>query len=128
MPMECVEEYIAEHTSLPRVVSRIYRLDDPWPLSHGELNLAQEVREVSGKTEITMEDIAKACLALSPLLGMDTEPCETVIEHVEKVANLAGAEEETVRLIYNGMIAFLGEVISRVKAKAKELERQQAPH
>jgi len=73
-------------------------------------------------------DIAKAGLALSPLLAMDTEPCETVIEHVEKVANLAGAEEETVRLIYNGMIAFLGEVISRVKAKAKELERQQAPH
>ena len=82
------------------VVSRIYRLDDPWPLSHGELNLAQEAREASGKTEITMEDIAKAGLALSPLLAMDTEPCETVIEHVEKVANLAGAEEETVRLIY----------------------------
>jgi hypothetical protein len=107
------------------VVSRIYRLGDPWPLSHGELNLAQEA---SGKTEITMEDIAKAGLALSPLLAMDAEPCETVIEHIEKVANLAGAEEETVRLIYNGMIAFLGEVISRVKAKAKELERQQAPH
>ena len=126
MPMDCIEEYIAEHTSLPiEVVSRIYRLGDPWPL---ELNLAQEAREASGKTEITMEDIAKPGLALSPLLAMDTEPCETVIEHVEKVGNLAGAEEETVRLIYNGMIAFLGEVISRVKAKAKELERQQAPH
>ena len=126
-PMEGVEEYIAERTSLSiEVVSRIYRLGDPWPLSHRGLNLAQDAREATGKTEITMEDMAKAGLALIPLLAMDTEPCPIVIEHIEQVANLSGAEEGTVCQIYNGMIAFLGEVISLVEAKAKELEMQQA--
>jgi hypothetical protein len=126
-PMEGVEEYIAEHTSLPiEVVRRIYRLGDPWPPSHGGLNLGQDAREATGKSEITMEDIVTVWLALIPLLAMDTEPCPIVIEHIEKVANLSGAEEETVCQIYNGMVAFLGEAISRVEAKAEELQRQQA--
>jgi hypothetical protein len=82
-PMEGVEQYIAEHTSLPiQLVCRIYRLGDPWPLSPGE--------------------------------------------HIEQVANLSGAKEETVRQIYNGVIAFVGEAISQVEAKIKELETEQA--